>query len=71
MERSAWITITGKVFVSQSEIDERVILFQSYGRVYSDEVIFKEIAKEKIAAMFPSDDPFKFNEVEFASPLTF
>lgn len=71
MERSAWVNITGKVFVSQKEIDECILLFKSNGHVYSEDEVFKNIAKEKIAAMFPSDDPFKFNEVEFASPLTF
>lgn len=68
MERSAWVNITGKVFVSQSEIEQRL---RDYDHGCSEEEAFKSLAKEKIAAMFPSDDPFKFNEVEFASPLTF
>lgn len=76
----AWVEITGKVFVSQSELEERLrekypeykakvdadeesLLSASDVCTYQEQTeTFQELAQEKIHAMFPTDEPIKFNE---------
>lgn len=73
--RSAWATITGKVFVSDDEILD--LLIQTHGdRPETEEdgidaytyeeakIAFEVLAESKIKDLFPTDDPVKFNEAE-------
>jgi hypothetical protein len=73
--RSAWTTITGKVFVSDDDILE--LLRSTHGDrpevddlgidAYTYEeakIAFEVLADQKIKDLFPTDDPVKFNEAE-------
>ena len=76
---SAWVTITGKVFVDEWEMEDLAEKRYSeyiYKAKEEDESIltflteerkmklFDEIASEKIRDLFPTDDPFKLVEPE-------
>lgn len=69
MKRSAWCTITGKVYVSEDEIRELVeagfasVLSENDTIIENEAAAFEHLAREKLSALFPTDDPFKFNEV--------
>jgi len=73
---SAWVTITGKVFVDEDEMME--VLQEKYPDlcVWNEEEAewvndctaeqeretFEEIARRKLSEHFPTDEPLKFNE---------
>lgn len=73
---SAWVEISGKVFVSDDELMQRLsekfpdkCKWDSEEAVWIDDTsaqemadTFEEVAQEKISEVFPTDEPIKFNE---------
>jgi hypothetical protein len=74
----AWVTLTGRVFVSEDEIEE--YLKDNYPCLvaegkregtscldvcskFQEKEAFEALAKEKIDALFPMDDPMKISDV--------
>ena len=72
--RSAWATISGKVFVSDDEIAEALHLEGDEERTAVDkladidssriQIAFQDLANDKLHEKFLTDDPMKMNEVE-------
>lgn len=73
---SSWVTITGKVFVDEMDMNERIEeKFPDCVRVDDDgereymvtpeqeQEVFEELAREKISKLMPTDDPVKLAEV--------
>lgn len=60
----AWVTITGKVYVDDAEIEDlKDGADLDEDRVFDEEEAFKSLAKDKIYELFPTDDPFKLEDV--------
>lgn len=59
--QSAWVNISGKVFVPQDEIDCLV----EGNEGMTERQALEELARDKLSALFPSDDPFKYNDIDF------
>lgn len=79
--RSAWTTLTGRVFVPLDEIEEYLMencpraVSEARGgedecsvldfvTVEEEKKAFEALAKEKINACLPNDEPMKLNETE-------
>jgi hypothetical protein len=62
--QSAWATISGKVYVSQDEIDDLLAAGEDEAgnKITTEQDAFKHLAEAKLFALFPTDDPFKHNE---------
>lgn len=65
---TAHVTITGKVFVSEEDLLDRIsekypdLIDPTLCTPEQEREAFEELAQEKISAMFPTDDPMKHNE---------
>ncbi len=74
MDRSAFVTISGKVFVSDQEISDKILELHpdtprgedgSFDHFEDQEKeAFEACAKDKILDSISSDEPYVFNEVE-------
>ena len=64
--QSAWVTITGKVYVPQYEIDDLIEAGEDEdgNKISTEDEAFETLAKSKLSELFPTDDPFKHNETE-------
>lgn len=75
--RSAWITVSGKIYIPDFELadalgltgdDDRTAV-EKLADVHPEriEVAFQDLANDKIRELFPSDGPVKVQEVEIDS----
>jgi hypothetical protein len=73
--RSAWVTITGKVFVDDTEVQELLakgkatLLSENDTDIKSEADAFEFLAHEKMREAFASDEPVKFasKEIDMSS----
>lgn len=76
---SAWVTITGKVFVPEFEITDALHLKSDDESTAAEkldavaheriEVAFHDLANDKIRELIRTDEPMKLYEIEIDSPF--
>lgn len=61
-----WVTISGRVFVDNVELDENVEASRTIGVNGTQDEVFESLAKSKLRELFPTDEPFKLDSFDFA-----